>query len=176
MDKFSTTIKQATWSYQIVKRGKRSTLSLDCKIDVSDIPLIVRPKFKEWLTKACLEADVSKEISNVLKGAVFEIRQGYKSKDAKRQNADIVNAVKAYSRGYLPVLVLLSTQIDDDIAERYKSAGWLILRGTVRGSPLDSTYEFCRRILGYDLAGFFQRNSNIFKSEMEAILRTLLRG
>jgi len=40
------------------------------------------------------------------------------------------------------VVVLLSSQIDDDIAERYLRAQWLILRGSVSGSPLESTYSF----------------------------------
>lgn len=47
-----------------------------------------------------------------LKGAVFEVRQGYKSKDAKRQNADIANAAAAYTQAYLPCVVMLSSQID----------------------------------------------------------------
>lgn len=65
-----------------------------------------------------------------LEGAVFEVRQGYKSKDSKRQNADITNAANAYANDYLPVVVLLSTQIDSDIAERYIVAQWVLLRGT----------------------------------------------
>jgi len=35
-------------------------------------------------------------------GVVFECRQGYKSKDSKRQNADIANASNAYKYQYLP--------------------------------------------------------------------------
>jgi hypothetical protein len=70
--------------------------------------------------------------------------------------------------------LLLSTQIDDDLAERYNHARWLILRGTVTGSPTHSTYEFCRHMLGYDLADFFQRHSNQFKREVESVLQALL--
>ena len=43
---------------------------------------------------------------------MFEVRPGYKSKDSKRQNADVSNAANAYTHQYLPVVVLLSTQID----------------------------------------------------------------
>jgi hypothetical protein len=46
-----------------------------------------------------------------LTGTVFEVRQGYKSKDSKRQNADIANAATAYTKAYLPCAVILSTQI-----------------------------------------------------------------
>ncbi len=105
---------------------------------------------------------------------MFEVRQGYKSKDSKRQNADLANAASAYSEAYLPVLLLLSTQIDDDIADRYQNARWLILRGTPTGKVTSSTYEFCRQVLDYDLAGFFERNSPRFRQEIETILKALL--
>ena len=127
-----------------------------------------------WLNKACQEVGVSRTITNALQGAVFEVRQGYKSKDSKRQNADIANAAAAYSEGYLPVLLLLSSQIDDDVAERYKNAKWLILRGEISGTPTTSTYAFCREIAGYDLGYFFQKNSNKFKKEIESVLAELL--
>jgi len=37
--------------------------------------------------------------------AVFEVRQGYKSMDSKRQAADIANAAQALTKSRLPVLV-----------------------------------------------------------------------
>jgi len=107
---------------------------------------------------------------------VFEVRQGYKSKDSKRQNADIANAAMAISQGYLPVAILLSNQIDDDIATRYELEKWLLLRGALGGTPVVSTYAFSKDILGYDLAGFFQRNSAKFKAEVEEVLRVLLKA
>lgn len=99
----------------------------------------------KWLAEAAEYLEIASEVAGVLKGAVFEIRQGYKSKDSKRQNADIANAATAYSQGYLPVLVVLSEQIDNDIAERYENEKWLILRGHVGGSPLQSTYAFSKK-------------------------------
>lgn len=118
---------------------------------------------------------VATALLKVLKGCVIEVRQGYKSKDSKRQQADLANASAAYAATYLPVLLLLSTQIDEDVAERYRSARWLILRGTTSGPATDSTYAFCREVLGYDLAGFFERNSGQLKAEVEAVLVALLR-
>jgi hypothetical protein len=109
-----------------------------------------------------------------IKGIVIEARQGYKSKDSKRQNADIANASNAYANLYIPVLILFSTQIDGDVAYRYTQAQWLLLRGTTSGSTTDSTYIFCRDVIGYDLAAFFQRNSARIKNETEAILRALI--
>jgi len=74
----------------------------------------------------------------------------------------------------LPVALLLSSQIDEDVAERYERARWLLLRGTVQGTPLDSAYVFFREVIGYDLAGFFQRNSPALKQQVETVLRKLL--
>jgi hypothetical protein len=98
------------------------------------------------------------------------LRQGYKSKDSKRQNADIGNAAHAYVEGFRPTVVLLSTQIDGDIVIRYTQARWLLLTGTKDGSPTESTHAFCRDILGYDLAGFLERNSTRFKAKLEKAL------
>ena len=94
-------------------------------------------------------------------------------KDSKRQNADLANAAAAYSNAYLPVLTLLSSQIDDGVAERYASANWLILRGA---GDTTSTYEFFRRVVGYDLAGFFQRHSGKLSAEIELLLGTQMVG
>lgn len=72
---------------------------------------------------------VDSDVFSTLKGAVFEVRQGYKSKDSKRQNADIANAATAYTKGYLPCAVILSTQIDSDILLRYRSEKWAVVTG-----------------------------------------------
>jgi hypothetical protein len=103
------------------------------------------------------------------------VRQGYKSKDSKRQNADISNASNAYANLYLPVLFLLSLQIDGDVALRYTTAQWLLLTGTVDGAPTESAYGFCRHVVGYDLAAFFDRNSRRIKAELEKVLSVLLK-
>lgn len=105
---------------------------------------------------------------------MFEVRQGYKSKDSKRQNADIANASSAYANNYLPVLLLLSTQIDSDIADRYTRVRWLLLPGELGGSTITSTYVFCDQVLGYDLGAFFNRNSARFRSLIEDITEGLL--
>jgi len=176
MDRLGLTAEDSTWSYQVTKSGgKKQTLSLDGRIPRAAVQSTHRSTVSRWLREACREAGVSPDARRAIKGCVFEVRQGYKSKDSKRQNADIANAAAAYSEGYLPILLLLSTQIDDDIADRYKSARWLILRGTVAGKTIDSTYEFSRQVLSYDLADFFQRHSARFKQEVESALQALLK-
>lgn len=72
-------------------------------------------------------------------------------------------------------MLLLSVQIPNNLAERYQRAHWLILRGAVGGSSTESTYEFCRTVLGYDLAAFFRRNTNAIKAETLAVFEGLLR-
>lgn len=41
-------------------------------------------------------------------------------------------------------------------------------------SSEESFYAFCKDVVGYDLAGFFQRNSPALKKEVEAVLMALL--
>jgi hypothetical protein len=161
-----------------VRDARRRTrkLYLDGRIPVVEIgDAGRRSAVLGWLKDAAAACGVSEDTTEVLKGAVFEVRQGYKSKDSKRQNADIANATHAYASLYLPVMVLLSTQIDSDIEERYVRSRWLVLKGSLAGSPLDSTYVFSHEVLGYDLAGFFKRNSKKIKGEVKAIIKALLR-
>lgn len=73
------------------------------------------------------------------------------------------------------MVVLLSTQIDPDVASRYEAAKWVLLRGQISvASSLVSTYSFTRDVLGYDLAAFFERNKETLRSELTSILETLL--
>ena len=72
------------------------------------------------------------------------------------------------------MLLLLSTQIDSDVAARYAGARWLLLTGETTGSSTESTYAFCREVMDYDLARFFQKNSSRFRKELEGVLGLLL--
>ena len=86
----------------------------------------------------------------------------------------MANASNAYVCDYLPVVLLLSSQIDEDVAECYERARWLLLRGTTHGTTLDSAYVFVKDVVGYDLAGFFQRSSTTLRQQVETVLRKLL--
>jgi len=167
----------AAWSYKVpTTKGKARTLSLDGRIAFENIAKSPRlPAVESWLRGASTHIGLKGRNAANLHGAVFEVRQGYKSNDAKRQNADVSNAASAFAYRYLPVMLLLSVQIPDNLAERYTRARWLILRGAVSGSTMDSTYTFCRDVLGYDLAAFFQRNSAAIKTETLAVFEGLLR-
>lgn len=167
----------AAWSYKLKTRGARPrTLALDGRIPLDKIADIrLRRRIETWFASATSRVGLKGKYATGLEGCVFEVRQGYKSNDAKRQNADVSNAANAYAHRYLPVMLLLSVQIPDNLAERYQRAHWLILRGTVGGSSTESTYEFCRTVLGYDLAGFFCRNSKAIKAATLAAFEGLLR-
>jgi len=169
--------ESAKWSYSVRSRGSKSRrLSLDARVPsgaVADPQ--ARQRVIQWVESAAAALELPPGACRSLEGAVFEVRQGYKSKDSKRQNADIANASNAYACHYLPVALLLSSQIDEDVAERYERARWLLLRGTVEGTPLESAYVFLRGVIGYDLAAFFQRNSAALKTLVETVLGRLLR-
>ncbi len=176
-DSLSLTTDQSEWSYEIESTGgKTRTLHLDGRIELDAVKEPTkRERVENWMTKAADELGVAKEIRSTLKGTVFEVRQGYKSKDSKRQNADLANASTAYATAYLPCVVVLSTQIDTDIVIRYRNAKWVILTGSIEErSTVRSTYAFVRDVIGFDLEGFFSRNSDALRSEVEKVLHALL--
>ena len=169
--------EDVTWSYEILlPTGKKRTLYLDGRVPLDRIPdKIKRNRFHEWMRKSADEVGVDPKVFNTLDGTVFEVRQGYKSKDSKRQNADIANAATAYTKAYLPCAAILSTQIDSDILYRYRGEKWAVVTGIVgTKNPLISTYDFMRDVVGYDLAGFFTRNSKVLRKEIELVLKALL--
>ena len=174
-DSFNLSAEQVRWSYQVPDATEKTrTLTLDGRIRFEDIEDSgAKVRIRQWAENVADVLLLSEEMREQMRGAVFEVRQGYKSKDSKRQNADIANASSAYTHLYIPVLLLLSTQIDRDIALRYVQARWLLLNGTISGNSTNSTYKFCREVLDYDLAGFFESYSRAIKGELEKVLAAL---
>jgi hypothetical protein len=171
-DQFGVEDKAATWEYTVpTDRGPRKR-TLDGRIDVLDFPQspALRRFQKDWLpaAKKRLGAGINP------RGVVFEVRQGYKSQDAKRAGGDVDNAGRIALESNLPSLVVFSNQIPGQITRRYATAGWLILRGTTAADPLTSTFAFAGKIMGFDLAGLLERNSKQLREETEAILSGVL--
>lgn len=176
IDSIHLTPDQSVWSYEIsIPGGGTRKLSLDGRIDIRHVSdSSFRGRLNKWISRMQDKLSLTEEARKGIKGVVFEVRQGYKSMDSKRQNADIANAASAYAHHYVPILVLLSSQIDQVLVQRYSGALWVLLRGTEGGADSESTYTFCREILGYDLAAFFKRNSAHIKREIEPVLAKLL--
>jgi len=160
------------WSYITkTQAGKEKKLSLDGCILFSEIK---KDKIKKNI------ANWTKEYTKLINsnlpknGIVFEVRQGYKSKDSKRQNGDIDNIAVAWSQGYLPVFAIFSEQIDNDLVLRYRNSRGGVIIGKISGSSYDSLFFFCKEILEFDLAEFFMKNSAIIQKEMHITLEALL--
>ncbi len=165
------------WSYEVPTSGGRTrTLRLDGRVPLEEVKdKDARRRFHNWMEQAAAKVGVDPRIFASLTGTVFEVRQGYKSKDSKRQNADIANAATAFIKAYLPCAVILSTQIDADILVRYRAEKWAVIIGTVgMNDPLISSYDFMREIVGYDLAAFFERNRETLRMEIDKVLQALL--
>lgn len=176
-DSLELTAEDVIWSYGLpLATGKSRTLYLDGRVPLDKIPdPKKRARFHLWMKNYADRIGIDPNVFESLTGTIFEVRQGYKSKDSKRQNADIANAATAYTKGYLPCAVILSTQIDGDILLRYRMEKWAIVTGTVgMNDPLASTYDFMRDVVGYDLAAFFKRNSKVLRTEIDAVLKALL--
>lgn len=164
--------EMASWSYSSKTRsGQEKKLSLDGCLGFSDIRnegLLARSK--KWLGSYCRQIKARRPKN----GIVFEVRQGYKSKDSKRQNADIDNATVAWANGYLPVFAIFSSQIDTDVVLRYRNNRCGILVGSNQDDSAISLFAFTKEVLEYDLAGFFMRNTKEIKKSINEVLEFLL--
>ena len=173
-EQLEVTEEDCMWKYSLP--NSKRVLKLDGRIELEQLKKTARKRKKlvsQWLEKATGSIHLQNR-GIPFRGVVFECRQGYKSKDAKRQNADLDNATSIIGHNYLPCLALFSRQIDSDIAERYVQHHWLLLQGTLDGSPMDSVYVFMREVLEYDLAGFFDRNQARIIRLMDSILEKIL--
>lgn len=177
IDELDLSLGDANWSYETqTNGGKKRTLYLDGRIPIDAVKNPERKAaVKDWLNRAATDLGVAEAVRDTLTGVVFEVRQGYKSKDSKRQNADIANATTAYVNTYLPCIAVLSNQIDETIQTRYRMEKWGMLTGTVgTDNDLKSVYAFMKQVVGYDMAAFFERNSDTLKVELDKVLRSLL--
>jgi len=176
-DTLGLAAEEVLWSYEVPRPGGgKRRLSLDGRVPLHLLQSdATRARFSDWIGRAADSVGVDSSVARSLRGAVFEVRQGYKSKDSKRQQADIANAVAAYTSGYLPCLLVLSNQIDRDVRLRYSMARWIVLTGELHGGDsLTSTYDFMAETVGYDLAGFFARHAETLRLEVGAVLSALL--
>jgi hypothetical protein len=48
------------------------------------------------------------------------------------------------------------------------------MKGTLDGSDTQSTYAFCKSVVGFDAAAFFERNASRLREEVIRTLETLL--
>ena len=169
-----TNYSSTQWSYTTkTQAGKEKILTLDGRLELSDInDLDVKRRVEKWIDLNCQHLGID---NTGFKGAVFEVRQGYKSKDSKRQNADIDNATVAYAHHYLPVFSVFSSQIDEDIVLRYRNSRCCVLIGNLTNNSCVSLFSFCKEILGYDLADFFKTNSLFLRKKVGAILEELFK-
>jgi hypothetical protein len=163
---------EVRWGYDSVRTdGRAQRLTLDARIDsrhLNDSDAITR--LNDWLVRSSKYVNQHREIC----GAVFEVRQGYKSADAKRQNADLRFGLAAYDVGYLPVILVISTQVSSVVIERYRQNKLLVLTGTLSSDPTRSTYAFFDQVVGYSLTAFFERNAPEIRAQVTAILEQLL--
>jgi hypothetical protein len=171
-DQFGVAEKDAKWEYTVPTDTGPRKRTLDGRIDVLDFPESdALHRFQaDWLPRA--KEKLGAKINP--RGAVFEVRQGYKSQDAKRAGGDVDNAGRIALESSLPSLVVFSNQLPEQIARRYATAGWLILRGTTVDDSLQSTFAFAKDIMGFDLAGLLHESSARLRSETEAILAEVL--
>lgn len=175
MDSFGLTEEEAKWDYEYTRpNGSPGTRSLDARLDLKMIESS-RKRSVDYVKDWVAEVRRRLKIEIALNGAVFEVREGYKSADSKRQNADLDNLSHALKRGYLMTMALMSLQMNETVRKRYQEGGLLVLVGDIDSDdPCESTYAFFDHVVGYDLAAFFERNSKAMQRATASILEKLL--
>jgi len=169
--------EEVAWSYQYEKKDKTIGIAkLDARIDITHITrrANARVRVVDWLSRCGKYLGLDDERIGQLKGAVFEARQGYKSADAKRQNADLQFAMNAASQNYLPVLSIISTQASLSVIRRYRNAKMLVVTGILSDDETTSTYAFFRKVIGFELDEFFKRNTNAMRNRCQKVLEAIL--
>jgi hypothetical protein len=176
-DSFALTQDEVAWAYEYeTENGLKTVLTLDARIDLRHVrDAAVRRRTRGWLRRAGAALGLPRERTAALCGVVFEVRQGYKSADSKRQNADLRFGIRSYNQNYLPVLAIVSTQVSAPVCRRYRAAQLLVLLGCTGGNDTESTFAFFTSVVGYDLSAFFARNSATLRAEFTQIVDELLR-
>jgi len=78
-DLLGLSTEAASWSYTVKARGKKlRRLSLDGRIPVHQIGHAgARQRVEKWLDAACRQIGLPNRTRQILRGSVFEVRQGY---------------------------------------------------------------------------------------------------
>lgn len=174
-DALALSAGQVVWSYEYDRGdGRKAIHTLDARIGLSDIQAPAsQARVRRWIRESALWMGMGSERADSLEGVVLEIRQGYKSADSKRQNADLRFGLRAYAdANLLPVILIVSTQASESVCRRYRNARILVLRGFLEGEG--STFTFFRDVIGYDLAAFFERNTAEIRRQFNVVMQQLL--
>lgn len=168
--------EQVRWGFEVTEgtgaAAKTKRLTLDARIDLNHLGRKSdNARVVAWLARASKSINLK---NKKLIGSVFEVRQGYKSADSKRQNADLLFGIRAYNQSYMPVVLVFSNQVSHTVVQRYRDANLLVLTGTLAKDDTKSTFAFCESVLGYSLTGFFERNTKQLRKEVEKVLAGLL--
>ena len=176
MDALELAGEQVVWSYVVVKKdGTKGSLTLDARIDIEHVgDAACKARVIDWLRRSGRSLDLSDKRIGQLRGAVFEARQGYKSADAKRSNADLAFGMNAASENYLPVLAVVSAQASGSVLRRYRNSKMLVLTGTLSKDDTASTFAFFRNVVGFELDKFFERNAAAMRVRCDRVLQALL--
>ncbi len=175
-DELDLSHEEVAWACEVQKDdGKMATLTLDGRIDLEHLTGDATGRVASWLENCGRFLDMQPDRIHQLRGAVFEARQGYKSADAKRQNADLRFGLNAAAENYLPIVAIISTQASRPVIRRYRNAKMLVLTGVLSEDETACTYAFFRNVVGFDLEGFFEANTGKLRERCVKILDALLR-
>jgi len=171
----SLSTAQLDWSYNYPRSGKADGVhKLDARVRMEDVDGATQKRLTSWLKSALSIISTGQDGKYNPDGVVFEIRQGYKSADSKRQNADLRYASRANQDQLLPVVFVMSEQIGLPIIERYRREGLLVTTGLLADDPCRSSFALSQHLFKFDLLAFFKGNQKVITAEIHSVVDTLL--
>lgn len=145
------------WGYEYSFNGSARKRHLDGAIRFRQVRDVnARRRLRRWVAN----------VDPTATGVVLEVREGYKSSDAKRMNGDKDAVLAARADGLVPVMLVLSNQIDVSIVATYLRHGWTVLAGA-------DAYRFCARAFGIDPLEVMGRNPE-FMERVRQHVNTLI--
>jgi hypothetical protein len=151
------TPEQHRWQYHYTFNGSPRTRTLDGAIRFEQIKNAkLRRRVRDWVRRHDPQAT----------GLVLEVREGYKSSDAKRSNGDKDAVLAARADNLVPVMLVLSDQIAATTVATYTKCGWNIEAGA-------QAYQFCAHVFGVDLLAVMERNPK-FMNRVRRHVRKLI--
>ena len=161
------------WRYKIATRtGGARTIHLDARIDLAKAR---KPRFREcageWVRSCCRDVKASAPAPN---GAVFRIELGSKGMERKAAYTELDVGAVAWSRGYLPVLLVDSGRRLNDALLRHQNSCWKILSASKHPSARSSLFAFSRRVLGFEIDQFLESYAGFIESEVDSVMADTL--
>jgi len=163
MNRLKLSFDQINYSATIRSGDENECRSADACLLFEHLEAAARKRIKAYCEKELRQLTDDPRIELI--GVGMEIRHCYQTGDSKRTQADEALARHFLVSGILPLMPLFCNQSNPTIIRRYRSV-WIIKQGM-------ESYKMVKKISGYDLFSFMERNKDEFRKPVLTLLKGL---